>query len=52
MGFRELTDCPVIALRGLNDVQALKEAFSIDTIRELTDNEFVRVAQAIIALSR
>jgi hypothetical protein len=54
MDFKELADCPVAALQGLseNDAQALKEAFGIDTVRELADNKFVRIAQAITALSR
>ncbi len=53
MGFEELADCPVAALQGLseNAAQALKEAFGIDTVRELADNKFVRLAQAIVALS-
>ena len=54
MNFQELADCPVAALQGLSegDADALKQAFGIDTIRELADNKFVRVAQAITALSR
>ena len=54
MNFQELADCPVAAIQGLseNDAQALKEAFGVDTIRELAENKFVRIAQAITALSR
>lgn len=54
MDFKELAACPVVALQRLseNDAQALKEAFGIDTIRELADNKFVRIAQAITSLSR
>ncbi len=54
MDFKELADCPVAALQGLSegDADALKQAFGINTIRELADNKFVRVAQAITALSR
>ena len=37
---------------GENDAQALKQAFGIDTVRELADNNFVRIAQAITSLSR
>jgi hypothetical protein len=51
MGFQELVDCPIVALHGLNDVQALKEGSGVDTIRELADNRFVRVARVTSALS-
>ena len=54
MNFQELADCPGAALQGLseNDAQALKQAFGIDMTCELADNKFVRIAQAITALSR
>lgn len=54
MNFQELANCPVAALQGLSegDADAPKQAFGIDTLRELADNKFIRIAQAITALSR
>ena len=54
MNSQKLADCPGAALRGLseNDAQALKQAFGIDTARELARNKFVCIAQAITVLSR
>lgn len=53
MDFRELADAPVAAIRGLSedDARALKDAFGVDTIRELAENKFVRIAQAVVALA-
>ena len=51
--FSELADAPVEAIQGLSegDAQKLKEAFNVKTVRDLTENKFVRVAQAVVALS-
>jgi len=54
MDFKELAQCPVEAIQGLsqNDAEKLKEAFNVQTIQELAENKFVRIAQAITTLSR
>lgn len=54
MDFKELAQCPVEAIQGLSqgDAEKLKDAFNVQTIQELADNKFVRIAQAITALSR
>ena len=51
--FNELADAPVEAIQGLSqsDAQALKQALGIDTVRELAEHKFVRIAQAVVALS-
>ena len=51
--FSELADAPVDAIQGLseNDAKALKGALGIDTVRELAEHKFVRIAQAIVSLS-
>ena len=51
--FAELADAPVDALQGLSagDAQTLQQALGIKTIRDLADNKFVKVAQAITALA-
>jgi hypothetical protein len=51
--FAELANAPVDAIQGLSagDAEALKKAFNIKTIRDLAENKYVRVAQAIVALS-
>lgn len=52
--FAELAGSPVSALQGVSDsdAQHLKEAFGIDTIRELATNKFVLWAQAINVLAK
>jgi hypothetical protein len=52
--FAELAQAPVSALQGVSESDAahLKEAFGIDTIRELATNKFVLWAQAINVLSK
>lgn len=52
--FSALADAPVEAIAGLSqsDAQALKSALGIKTVRELADNKFVRIAQAVVALSK
>ncbi len=54
MDFKELGQCPVEAIQGLsqNDAEKLKDAFNVQTIQDLAENKFVRIAQAITALSR
>ena len=51
--FSELADAPIGAIQGLSegDAEKLKEAFNIKTVRDLAENKFVRVAQAVVALS-
>ena len=51
--FSELAEAPVDAIQGLseNDAKALKDAFGIDTVRELAEHKFVRIAQAVVSLS-
>ena len=52
--FSELINAPVSALQGVSDGDAkhLKDAFGIDTIRELATNKFVLWAQAINVLAK
>jgi hypothetical protein len=51
--FDELADAPLEAIQGLseNDAKALKDALGIETVRELAEHKFVRIAQAVMALS-
>ena len=51
--FAQLADAPVEAISGLSqsDAEALKGALNIRTIRDLAENKFVLVAQAVLALS-
>lgn len=51
--FKELADAPVTAIEGLSDADAekLQQAFNIKMVRDLADNKFVRVAQAVVALT-
>ncbi len=50
---RDLLDAPVSAIKGVSekDAELLKEAFNIKTIRDLADNKYVKLAQAIVALA-
>jgi hypothetical protein len=52
--FSDLAEAPIDAIAGLSkaDADALKQALNIRTIRDLAENKFVLVAQAVIALSR
>lgn len=52
--FAELADAPVDAIAGVSqaDAEALRQALNIRTIRDLAENKFVLVAQAVVALSR
>lgn len=51
--FSELADAPVEAIAGLSqaDAAALAQALNIKTIRDLAENRYVRIAQAVTALS-
>ncbi|MGI8469343.1 MAG: hypothetical protein ACR2N3_12910 [Pyrinomonadaceae bacterium] len=51
--FSELADAPVEAISGISqaDAEALRKAFNIKTIRDLSENKYVRIAQAVVALS-
>jgi hypothetical protein len=51
--FSELAEAPVDAIQGLseNDAKVLKDALGIDTVRELAEHKFVRIAQAVVSLS-
>ena len=52
--FSELADAPVDAISGVSkaDADALKSALNIKTIRDLADNKYVRIAHAIVGLSK
>jgi hypothetical protein len=51
--FVELADAPVDAIAGVSaaDAEALQKALNIKTIRDLAENKYVRIAQAIVALA-
>lgn len=50
---KEILKAPVDALQGVSEADAskLKDAFGIDTVEELADNKYFKIAQAIKALS-
>ncbi len=52
--FSELADAPVEAIAGLSaaDAEALTKALNIKTIRDLAENKYVLIAQAVIGLSK
>ena len=52
--FSALVDAPVGAISGLSasDAETLKSALGIHTIRDLAENKYVLIAQAVVALSR
>jgi hypothetical protein len=52
--FSDLIEAPIDAIAGLSkaDADALKQALNIRTIRDLAENKFVLIAQAVMALSR
>ncbi len=52
--FSELVESPVDAIAGLSqaDAEALTKALNIKTIRDLAENKYVLIAQAVVALSR
>jgi antitoxin component HigA of HigAB toxin-antitoxin module len=51
--FNELADAPVDAIQELSqgDAEKLQQAFNVKTVRDLAENKFVRIAQAVVALS-
>ena len=51
--FKELAESPICALQGVSksDAEKLKEAFGIQTIKDLAKCKFVRWAQAITTLA-
>lgn len=51
--FDDLAEAPVDAIQGLSqsDADSLKQALGIDTVRDLAENKFVLIAQAVVALS-
>lgn len=50
---KEIANAPVDALQGVseNDAKLLKEAFGVDTVKELAELKYVKMAQAIVALA-
>lgn len=53
MFFKDIADAPVSALSGVsdNDAEKLKDAFGVETIRDLAENKFFKRAAAITALA-
>lgn len=51
--FNDLAEAPVDAIQGLSqsDADALKQALGVRTVRDLAENKFVRIAQALVALA-
>ncbi len=45
--FSELVDAPVDAIAGVSKADALKQVLNIQTIRDLAENKFVLIAQAL-----
>lgn len=52
--FQEIANAPVSALQGVSegDAQKLKEAFGIDTVKELAENKFFQAAHAINLMAK
>lgn len=50
---KELVNAPISAIVGVGakDAQLLKVAFGIDTIKELAENKYVKIAQVIVAMA-
>ena len=48
-----MAEAPVDAIQGLSegDAEKLQQAFNVKTVRDLAENKFVRIAQAVVALS-
>jgi hypothetical protein len=51
--FNELAEAPVDAIQGVSkgDAEKLQQAFNVKTVRDLAENKFVSIAQAIVTLS-
>ena len=49
----EIASAPISAINGVSEEDGvyLQRAFKINTIRDLAENKFIRVAQTIISLS-
>ena len=54
LSWQEVVDAPVAAISGVSEQDGvdLKAAFGIDTIRELTNNRYIRIAQGVNAFSK
>ena len=52
--FSELADAPVEAIAGVGkaDADVLAKALNIKTIRDLAENKYVLIAQAVVSLSK
>lgn len=52
MEFSALAEAPVDAIQGVSaaDAQALTQALGIRTVRQLAENKYVKIAQAITLL--
>lgn len=52
-GFAQIAEAPVSALKGISprDAQLLKEAFNIETVRDLAELKFVKWAAALVTLA-
>ena len=52
--FSELAEAPIDAIAGIStsDAEALQKALNIRTVRDLAENKFVLIAQAVLALSK
>lgn len=50
---KEIAKAPVSAIAGISegDAKLLKEAFGVDTVKELAELKYVKWAQAIVALA-
>src|SRR3569832_1196224 len=53
MSFTQIADASVEALKGVSarDAQMLKEAFNVETVRDLADLKFVKWAAALVTLT-
>ena len=54
LSWRDIVDAPVAAISGVSeqDEVDLKAAFGIDTIRDLANNRYIRIAQGVNAFSK
>ena len=50
---KEICKAPVSAIQGVSegDAQHLKQAFGVDSIEELANLKYVKIAQALVALA-
>lgn len=49
----ELAEAPVSAISGITEADAenLKAAFDIETVRDLAENKYFKIAQEVVALA-